>query len=196
MLRAAVTELDFSSHGGQQIALGNDVAYLRNVFQNDRFIGEQRSSHCGQSGVLRAANAHRADQRVTAADYKFVHEAKSRDILRGQANQKQTLIVVLSISCRKRGVNRPRNGGQDPAERFSRSTRSTCSRPNSDAASGWLPQVCRPWLSAGCRPAASRPRGPRTAARRSKPRGNCWSARREMLPLQDASNIEGWPAIA
>ena len=73
MLGASVAEFDFGAHGGQQVARGLDVAYLRNVFEDDRLIGEQGRGHAGQRGIFRAADAHRAEQRLAAADYKFVH---------------------------------------------------------------------------------------------------------------------------
>ncbi len=73
MLRAAVTELDFRAHRRQQLALGLDVAHLRNVLQNDGLFGEQSSGHRRQSGILSAAYAHRAQQRITAANDEFVH---------------------------------------------------------------------------------------------------------------------------
>ena len=38
MLRATVAELDLGAHGSQQLALGLDVANLRNVFQDDRLF--------------------------------------------------------------------------------------------------------------------------------------------------------------
>ena len=74
VLRAAVAEFDFRAHGGEQLARGFDVAHLRNVFQNDRLFGEQSRSHGGQRGILGAADANRAEQRIAAANYKFIHE--------------------------------------------------------------------------------------------------------------------------
>ena len=47
MVRASVAEFDFGSHGGEQVARGLDVAYLRNVFEDDRLIGEQGGGHAG-----------------------------------------------------------------------------------------------------------------------------------------------------
>ena len=73
MLRATVSQLDFRAHGGKKAARGFDVANLRDIFQNDRFIGEQGSGHGRQSCVLGAADADCSQQRIAAADYKFVH---------------------------------------------------------------------------------------------------------------------------
>ena len=58
MLGAAIAQFDLGAHGGQQLALGLDVAHLGDVFQDDRLIGEQRRRHGGQRGVLRAADAN------------------------------------------------------------------------------------------------------------------------------------------
>ena len=77
MLRAAIAEFDFGAHGGQQLALGLDVAHLGNVFQDDRLVGEQGRRHGRQRGILRAADAHRAQQRIAAANHKLVHRRVS-----------------------------------------------------------------------------------------------------------------------
>jgi len=47
---------------------------LRNVFENDGFVGEQGRGHAGERGVFRAADADGAEQRLAAADYEFIHE--------------------------------------------------------------------------------------------------------------------------
>ena len=73
MLRASVAEFDFGAHGGEQAARGFDVAHLGNVFENDRLFGEQGGGHGRQSGVLGAADANRAEQRIAAANYELVH---------------------------------------------------------------------------------------------------------------------------
>ena len=73
MLGAAVSQFDFGAHGGQQFARGFDVAHLRNIFQNDRLFGEQGGGHGGQGGVLGAADANCPQQRIAAANHKFVH---------------------------------------------------------------------------------------------------------------------------
>ena len=73
MLGAAVAEFDFGAHGGQQVALGLDVADLGNVFQDDGLFGEQGGGHGGQRGVFCAADANRAEQRIAAANYELVH---------------------------------------------------------------------------------------------------------------------------
>jgi hypothetical protein len=46
---------------------------LRDIFQDDRFIGKQSSSHGWQGCVFSAADANRPEQRVAAANYKFIH---------------------------------------------------------------------------------------------------------------------------
>ena len=73
MLRPSVAQFDFGAHGGQQLAGGFDVAHLRNIFQDDWLVGEQGSGHGRQSGILGAADANRAQQRIAAANDKFIH---------------------------------------------------------------------------------------------------------------------------
>ncbi len=68
MMGAAITEFDFGSHGGEQAAGGFDVAHLRDVFQDDSIFGKQSCSHAGKGGILRAADAHCAQEWGAAAD--------------------------------------------------------------------------------------------------------------------------------
>ena len=82
MLGASVAEFDLGAHGGEQLARGFDVAHLRNVFEDDRFVGEQSGGHAGEGGVFCAADANRAEQRIAAADYEFIHEF---EVLGGKA---------------------------------------------------------------------------------------------------------------
>ncbi len=73
MLRAAVSQFDFGAHGGQKFAGGFDVANLRNIFQNDRLVGEQGGGHGRQGGVFGATDANCPQQGIATADYKFIH---------------------------------------------------------------------------------------------------------------------------
>src|SRR5207302_2576017 len=73
MVRASVTELDFSTHGDEQLALGLDVADVRNIFKDDGFVGKNRGRHRRKSCVLGAADANGPEQRIAAADNKLVH---------------------------------------------------------------------------------------------------------------------------
>src|SRR5260370_42542378 len=77
MLGTAVAQFDFGSHGGEEVARSLNVAYLRDVFEDDRFVGEQGSGHAGKRSVFSAADADGAEQRFTAADYEFIHEYAS-----------------------------------------------------------------------------------------------------------------------
>ena len=70
---ASVAEFDLGAHGGEQVARGLNVAHLRNIFEDDGFVGEQGGGHAGKRGVFCAANAHRPKQRLAAADDQFVH---------------------------------------------------------------------------------------------------------------------------
>ncbi len=74
MVSASVAEFDFGSHGGEQLARGFDVAHLRDVFEDDGFLGKQGRGHAGKGSVFRAADADRAEQRIAAANYEFVHK--------------------------------------------------------------------------------------------------------------------------
>ena len=74
MLRAAISELNLSAHGDQQLALRFDVADLGNVFENDFIFGEDGGGHAGKGGVLGAGDADRTEQRIAAANDKLIHE--------------------------------------------------------------------------------------------------------------------------
>ena len=73
MMGASVAEFDFGAHGGEQFARGLDVAHLRDVFENHRFVGEQGCRHARECGVLRATDSDRAEQGVATADYELIH---------------------------------------------------------------------------------------------------------------------------
>jgi hypothetical protein len=48
VLRAAIAELYFGPHRDQQLALGFNVADLRDVFEDDLILGQDGSGHAGQ----------------------------------------------------------------------------------------------------------------------------------------------------
>src|SRR5579872_2986964 len=73
MLGAAVSELNLRTHGRQKFARGLDIAHLRDVFKDDRFIRKQSGGHSWEGCVLSAANANSALQRISAANDEFVH---------------------------------------------------------------------------------------------------------------------------
>ncbi len=68
MLGAAVSQLDFGAHGGEQATRRFNVADLGNVFEDNSVFGKQGGSHAGERGVFRAADAHCAQQGCSAAD--------------------------------------------------------------------------------------------------------------------------------
>ena len=74
MMRAAVAQFDFGSHGRQQVASGLNVAHLRNIFENDGFFSQQSRGHARQCRILSPADANRAQKRRSAADDKFIHK--------------------------------------------------------------------------------------------------------------------------
>ncbi len=78
VLRAAVAELDLSAHGGEELALGLDVADLRDVFEDDLVFGENGGGHAREGGVLCARDLEGAEERVAATDDKLVHLASVR----------------------------------------------------------------------------------------------------------------------
>ena len=78
VLGAAVAELDLGAHGGEELALGLDVADLRDVFEDDLVFGEDGGGHARERGVLCAGDLDGAEERVAAADDKLVHLASVR----------------------------------------------------------------------------------------------------------------------
>ena len=64
---------DFCAHGGEQFALGFDVADLGNVFERDVVLSENGGGHAGERGVFGAGDADGADERIAATNYEFVH---------------------------------------------------------------------------------------------------------------------------
>ncbi len=75
MLGAAVAELDLGAHGGEQLALGLDVADLRDVFEDDLVFGEDGGGHAGEGGVFGAADTNGAEERIATANDEFIHSA-------------------------------------------------------------------------------------------------------------------------
>ena len=73
VLRASIAEFYFGAHGGKQLPRSLDIAHLRNIFENYRFISEQSCRHARQRRVLSATDSHRAKQRIAAADYQLIH---------------------------------------------------------------------------------------------------------------------------
>ncbi len=73
MLGPAVAEFDLGAHGGEQLALGLDVADLGNVFEDDFVFGEDGGSHAGESGVLGAGDFDGAEEGIASANDKLVH---------------------------------------------------------------------------------------------------------------------------
>jgi len=77
MMGASIAEFDFRTHGGKQLARGLDIAHLRDVFENHRFVGEQSCRHARERGVLRATDADCPQQRVATADYELIHRVRN-----------------------------------------------------------------------------------------------------------------------
>jgi hypothetical protein len=73
MLCATVSQFDFGAHGSQQFARSFDIANLRDIFQSDGLVGEQGSGHGRQGRILGSADTDCPQQRITAADYEFIH---------------------------------------------------------------------------------------------------------------------------
>ena len=73
MLGAAVAQLDFAAHRGEELTLGLDVLHLGDVFEDDFVFGEDGRGHAGAGAELCAADADGAEQRIAAADYEFIH---------------------------------------------------------------------------------------------------------------------------
>ena len=79
VLGAAVAKIDLGTHGGEQAALGLDVADLRDVLQDDLVLGEDGSGHAGQSGVLCAGDFDGAEERIASANDELVHGDSLRE---------------------------------------------------------------------------------------------------------------------
>ncbi len=63
VLGAAVAELDLGAHGGEELALGLDVADLRDVFEDDFAFCEDGGGHAGERGVFCAGDFEGAEER-------------------------------------------------------------------------------------------------------------------------------------
>ncbi len=64
----------------EQPPLRNDVTDIGNIVQRDRFGGENRRGHARQGRVLGATNRHATLNRISAANTKFVHEGRLKEI--------------------------------------------------------------------------------------------------------------------
>ena len=71
--RGEISRGHVGAHVRDQFAHGDDVAYARDVVQRDSILREQRRRHRRQRRVLRAADDHRAVERLSAAYQEFVH---------------------------------------------------------------------------------------------------------------------------
>ena len=83
VLGAAVAEFDLGAHGGEELALGLDVADLGDVFEDDLVFGEDGGGHAGEGGVFCAGDFDGAEKRVAAAYYELVHLSEFTGIWRG-----------------------------------------------------------------------------------------------------------------
>ncbi len=73
MLGAAVAELDFGSHGGEELALGLDIADLGDVLEDDLVFGEDGGGHTGEGGVFGSGDLDGSEKWISAAYNKLVH---------------------------------------------------------------------------------------------------------------------------
>ena len=80
VLGAAVAELDLGAHGDEELALGLDVADLRDVFEDDLVFGEDGGGHAGERGVLCAGDFDGAEKGIAAAYYELVHRSSLRGV--------------------------------------------------------------------------------------------------------------------
>jgi hypothetical protein len=78
VLGAAVAELDLGAHGGEQLALGLNIADLRDVFEDNLVFGEDGGGHAGKGGVLGPGNFDGPKKGVSAAYNKLVHDPSLR----------------------------------------------------------------------------------------------------------------------
>ena len=80
VLGAAVAKIDLGTHGGEQAALGLDVADLGNVLQDDLVLGEDGGGHAGQSGVLCAGDFDGAEEGIASANDELIHGDSLREM--------------------------------------------------------------------------------------------------------------------
>ena len=78
VLGAAVAEFDLGAHGGEQAALGLDVADLGNVFEDDLIFGEDGARHAGEGGVFCSGDLDGAEEGIASANDELVHMASLR----------------------------------------------------------------------------------------------------------------------
>ena len=78
VLGAAVAEFDLGAHAGEELALGLDVADLRDVFEDDLVFGEDGGGHAGKGGVFGSGDFDGAEKGVAAAYYELVHSVSLR----------------------------------------------------------------------------------------------------------------------
>ena len=71
---ASIAQFDLRTHGDEQVALGLNVADVRNVFEDYRLFREDGSRHRRKRRIFGPAYAHCSHQWVAAANYEFVHE--------------------------------------------------------------------------------------------------------------------------
>jgi hypothetical protein len=81
MMRAAIAQLNFRAHRGQQLPRRFNVAHLRDIFDDYRLVCEQSRSHARECGILRATDADRPQQRVAPANYQLIHASNLASIL-------------------------------------------------------------------------------------------------------------------
>ena len=78
VLGATVAELNFGTHGGEELALGLDVADLRDVFKDDLVFGEDGGGHAGKSGVFGSGDFDGSEKGVSAAYNELIHLSSLR----------------------------------------------------------------------------------------------------------------------
>ena len=78
VLRASVAEFDLGAHAGEQLALGLDVAYLGDVFEDDLILGKDGGGHAGEGGVLCSGDFDGAKTGIAATYNKLVLSASLR----------------------------------------------------------------------------------------------------------------------
>ena len=83
---AAFALADFRAHGGEQLALGLDVADLGNVFERDLVLSEDGGGHAGEGGVFCARDADGAHQRIAAANDEFIHKCLALAVVSSLSN--------------------------------------------------------------------------------------------------------------
>src|SRR5581483_9840458 len=99
-MSATVAQFNLCPHGDEQVTLGLNVTDVRNVFEDYRLFRQDGSRHRRKRSILGPTYAYCPNQRVTAANYEFVHEIPkySKTITPQSSKAINTLTILERVS--------------------------------------------------------------------------------------------------